>query len=139
MIRSLRPVDTVMFLFYLVLLALSIVADVRNAIWFVALGLSVICAILWFVARRQLGVSFSVRPQARQLVTTGFYAKLRHPIYVFGTMAVLLVLLALQGWQALVIWAILIPVQVIRARREEKVLAEAFGADYETYHSSTWF
>jgi len=139
MIRSLRPVDTVMFLFYLVLLALSIVADVRNAIWFVALGLSVICAILWFVARRQLGVSFSVKPQARQLVTTGFYAKLRHPIYVFGTMAVLLVLLALQGWQALVIWAILIPVQVIRARREEKVLAEAFGADYETYHSSTWF
>ena len=36
MIRSLRPVDTVIFSFYLVLLALSIVADVRNAIWFVA-------------------------------------------------------------------------------------------------------
>ena len=35
---------------------------------------------------------------------TGFYAKLR-PIYVFGTMAFLLVLLALQGWQPLVIWA----------------------------------
>ena len=139
MIRSLRPVDTVMFLFYVVLVALSICADVRTAIWFVALGLSVVCAILWFVARRQLGVSFSVRPQAHQLVTTGFYAKLRHPIYVFGTMAFLLVLLALQGWQALVIWAILIPVQVIRARREEGVLAKAFGADYETYHRSTWF
>ena len=139
MIRSLRPVDTVMFLFYVVLVALSIGADVRTAIWFVALGLSVVCAILWFVARRQLGVSFSVRPQAHQLVTTGFYTKLRHPIYVFGTMAFLLVLLALQGWQALVIWAILIPVQVIRARREEGVLAKAFGADYETYHRSTWF
>jgi protein-S-isoprenylcysteine O-methyltransferase Ste14 len=139
MIRSLRPVDTVMFLFYVVLVALSIGADVRTAIWFVALGLSVVCAILWFVARRQLGVSFSVRPEAHQLVTTGFYAKLRHPIYVFGTMAFLLVLLALQGWQALVIWAILIPVQVIRARREEGVLAKAFGADYETHHRSTWF
>ena len=52
---------------------------------------------------------------------TGFYAKLR-PIYVFGTMAFLLVLLALQGWQPLVIWAILILVQLTRARREEKVL-----------------
>jgi len=139
MIPGLRPVDSVMFLFYLVLLALGIVADVRHAIWFVSLALSVVCAVLWFVARRQLGVAFSVRPQARQLVTTGLYAKLRHPIYVFGTMAFLLVLLALYGWQALTIWAILIPVQVTRARREERVLAEAFGAEYERYRSSTWF
>ena len=71
MIPGLRPVDIVMFLFYLVLLALGIVADVRNALWLVPLGLSVACAILWFVARRQLGVAFSVRPEARQLVTTG--------------------------------------------------------------------
>ena len=59
--------------------------------------------------------------------------------YVFGTTAFLLVLLALQGWQALVIWAILIPVQVIRARREEGVLREAFGAEYEASRRSTWF
>jgi protein-S-isoprenylcysteine O-methyltransferase Ste14 len=37
------------------------------------------------------GVAFAVRPETRQLVTTGFYAKLRHPICVFGTMAFLLV------------------------------------------------
>lgn len=139
MIPGLRPVDTVMFVFYLVLVALAVVADVRSPMWFVVLGLSVICAIVWFVARRQLGVAFSVRPEARQLVATGVYAKLRHPIYVFGTMAFLLVLLALQGWQALAIWAILIPVQVIRGRREEAVLAEAFGAEYEAYRNSTWF
>jgi len=139
MIPGLRPIYTVMFLFYLVLLALGIAADVHYAFWFVPLGLSVGCAILWFVARRQLGVAFSVRPEARQLVTTGFCARLRHPIYVFGTMAFLLVLLALQGWQALAIWAILIPVQVIRARREERVLTEAFGAQYEAYRNSTWF
>ena len=139
MIPGLRPVDTVMFVFYLVLVALAVVADVRSPVWFVVLGFSVICAILWFVARRQLGVAFSIRPEARQLVSTGLYAKLRHPIYVFGTMAFLLVLLALQGWQALAIWAILIPVQVIRGRREEGVLAEAFGAEYEEYRHSTWF
>src|SRR5665811_798856 len=75
MIPGLRPVDTVMFLFYLVLLALGFVDVVRNAFWFVPLGLSVVFAIFWFVARRQLGVAFSVRPEARQLVTTGFYAR----------------------------------------------------------------
>jgi hypothetical protein len=39
MIPGLRPTDTVMFLFYLVLLVLGIVADVRTAIWFVPLVL----------------------------------------------------------------------------------------------------
>ena len=32
-----------------------------------------------------------------------------------------------------------ITVQVIRARREERVLTEAFGAEYEAYRNSTWF
>lgn len=128
MTLGLRPVDSVMFLCYLVLLVLGIAAGVRNAVWLVTLGLSVVCAVCWFVARRQLGVAFPVSPQARQLVATGLYAKLRHPIYVFGTMAFLLVLVALLGRPVLLIWAVLIPIQVIRARREEAALAEMFGA-----------
>ena len=127
-----------MFAFYLVLLALGIVSAVHTPVWFAVLALSLVCAALWVVARQQLGVAFSVRPEARQLVTSGLYAKLRHPIYVFGTAAFLLVLLAVQGLQALVIWAILIPVQVIRARREDAVLASAFGAQYEAYRRTTW-
>jgi protein-S-isoprenylcysteine O-methyltransferase Ste14 len=138
-VRSLRPVDAVMFLFYLVLLALGAVADARSPLWFVALALSVACAVLWFIARVQLGLAFSVRPEAHLLVTSGLYSKLRHPIYVFGTMAFMLALLSMQGWSALVIWAILIPIQVMRARREDAVLAEAFGAEYATYRRSTWF
>lgn len=128
-----------MFAFYVLLLTLGIVSGVHDPRWFVVLALSMICATLWFVARRQLGVAFSVRPQAHQLVNTGFYAKLRHPIYVFGTMAFLLVLVPIQGWQAWVIWAVLIPVQIIRARREDAVLAKAFGAEYQSYRRSTWF
>jgi protein-S-isoprenylcysteine O-methyltransferase Ste14 len=134
-----RPVDAVMFAFYLVLLALGIVSGPRSVMWLVALALSLVCAALWFIARRQLGGAFSVRPEARQLVKSGFYARLRHPIYVFGTAAFLLVLLALQGWQALIIWIILIPVQVIRARREDALLAKTFGAQYEAYRRTTWF
>jgi protein-S-isoprenylcysteine O-methyltransferase Ste14 len=135
----LRPVDILMFAFYLVLAALAVAADLHDPVWFVALGLSVVCAALWLVARLQLGAAFSVRPEARQLVETGLYSRLRHPIYVFGTAAFLFVLLALQGWPALVIWAILIPVQIVWARREERVLAEALGAEYEAYRGATWF
>lgn len=136
---GLRAIDIVMYLFYLALLALAVIAAVRDAIWFVPIALSVVCAVLWFVARRQLGTAFSVQAEARHLVVTGLYAKIRHPIYVFGTSAFLLVLLALQGWPGLVIWVILIPIQLIRAGREERILAQAFGAEYVAYRRSTWF
>ncbi len=128
-----------MYLFYLVLLALAVAAALQEAVWFAPLVLSVVCAILWFIARGQLGAAFSVKPEARHLVTTGLYAKIRHPIYVFGTSAFLLVLLAMQGWPGLVIWAIIIPIQVVRARREQRALAQAFGAEYQAYRASTWF
>ncbi len=139
MTTKLGPAEVAMFAFYLVLLVLAIVADVLAPVWFVAAALSVACAVLWVVARRQLGGAFAVRAEAHFLVTTGLYAKLRHPIYVFGTMAFMLALLALEGWSALAVWAILIPVQVVRARREDRVLAEAFGPEYEAYRRTTWF
>ncbi len=139
MTARLGPADLIMFAFYLFLAALAVVADLHATAWFVPLGLSCVCAVVWYVARRQLGSAFSVRPEAQHLVTTGLYSKFRHPIYVFGTLAFLLVLLALQGWQALAIWAILIPVQVVRAHREGLVLAQAFGAEYEAYRTTTWF
>jgi len=72
-------------------------------------------------------------------VTQGLYSKIRHPIYVFGTLAFLFIVLALQGWPALIIWVIVILIQGIRLRREEQVLAEAFGAEYTAYRSRTWF
>jgi protein-S-isoprenylcysteine O-methyltransferase Ste14 len=128
-----------MYLFYLVLLTLAVAAALHEAIWFVPLALSVGCAVLWYVARGQLGAAFSVKPEARHLVATGLYARTRHPIYLFGTGAFLLILLAMQGWPGLVIWAILIPIQVVRARREERVLAQAYGAEYGAYRASTWF
>jgi protein-S-isoprenylcysteine O-methyltransferase Ste14 len=128
-----------MFAFYLLLLVLAAIGGVRTAGWLVALALSVVCAVLWVVARLELGRSFSVGAQAHELVTTGLYRRVRNPIYVFGTSAFLLVLLSLQGWQALVVWAVLVPVQVVRARREEQVLAQAFGAEYAAYRASTWF
>ena len=137
--RGLRPVDGVMFAFYLVLLVLAAIGGVRTAVWALALGLSVVCAVLWVVARLELGRSFSVGAQAHELVTTGLYRHIRNPIYVFGTSAFLLVLLSLQGWPALVVWAVLVPVQVVRSRREEQVLAEAFGAEYAAYRASTRF
>jgi protein-S-isoprenylcysteine O-methyltransferase Ste14 len=103
------------------------------------LCLSLACAVLWFVARQQLGDAFSVTAQARHLVTRGLYSKIRHPIYVFGTLAFLFIVLALQGWPSLIIWLVVIMIQANRIRREEQVMAETFGAEYTAYRSKTWF
>jgi protein-S-isoprenylcysteine O-methyltransferase Ste14 len=136
---KLRWIDVAVYLIYLGFFALGVVAGPRGTLWTVALCLSAGCAALWFVARWQLGDAFSVAPEARQLVTRGLYSKIRHPIYVFGTLAFLFVVLALQGWPALIIWVMVILIQVGRARREERILAETFGEEYTSYRSRTWF
>jgi protein-S-isoprenylcysteine O-methyltransferase Ste14 len=136
---KLHWVDIAVYLIYLALFGLAIVTGPRSTLWYVALCLSAVCAVIWFVARWQLGDAFSVAPEARQLVTRGLYSRIRHPIYVFGTLAFLFLVLALMGWFALVIWLVVILIQVRRARREERVLAEIFGDEYTTYRSRTWF
>jgi protein-S-isoprenylcysteine O-methyltransferase Ste14 len=96
-------------------------------------------AIFLIAARYELGRSFSVSAQARELVTGGVYSKIRNPIYVFGAMLILGFILALQKPVLLVILVVVIPVQVVRARKEAKVLEARFGDDYREYRKKTWF
>src|SRR5438874_447556 len=65
------------------------------------LGIAVPAAVLLFVARWQLGKSFSVTPQARELVTHGLYSKIRNPIYVFSALMLAGILIALRRPYAL--------------------------------------
>lgn len=90
-------------------------------------------------ARFQLGRSFSVRPEAHQLVTGGIYSKIRNPIYVFGTILFSGVILVVQRPMLWLLLAALVTVQVIRARKEAQVLENAFGEAYRDYRRKTWF
>jgi protein-S-isoprenylcysteine O-methyltransferase Ste14 len=101
--------------------------------------LAVPATTLLLVARFQLGSSFSVSPQARQLITHGIYSKLRNPMYVFSALLVLAFLLTLQNPYLFLILAVLLPTQVIRAQREARLLEEKFGDDYRHYRKTTWF
>jgi protein-S-isoprenylcysteine O-methyltransferase Ste14 len=90
-------------------------------------------------ARFQLGKSFSLKPEAHQLVTRGVYSKIRNPIYVFGIVMVAGLILAVHRpvwWLVLAAVAVL---QTLRARREARVLEVAFGDEYREYRRKTWF
>lgn len=94
---------------------------------------------LVFTARFQLGKSFSVTPQARALVTHGLYSRIRNPIYVFGTLVILGVILILHHTSLWLLLAVLIPIQILRAHQEAKVLEAKFGDSYREYKRQTWF
>ena len=91
------------------------------------------------VARCQLGKSFSIRPKARELVAHGLYSKIRNPIYVFGSMIILGLILVLEKPVLWVGLAAVVAIQTIRARREARVLEQAFGDSYREYRRKTWF
>jgi protein-S-isoprenylcysteine O-methyltransferase Ste14 len=91
------------------------------------------------LARVQLGGSFSVRPKAQTLVTHGLYSRIRNPIYVFGGLAIAGVILYINQPLGFCVFAVFIPLQIYRARREERVLEARFGDEYRQYKLHTWF
>ncbi|HZO99818.1 MAG TPA: isoprenylcysteine carboxylmethyltransferase family protein [Terriglobia bacterium] len=111
----------------------------HNIRYFLGLGEALVSFILWMVARRQLGASFSVRPQARALVTRGLYSKVRHPIYLFAGLAFAGLFVAWGRPVGLVYFAVILPVQLLRMKYEEAVLDAAFGEEYRRYKATTWF
>jgi protein-S-isoprenylcysteine O-methyltransferase Ste14 len=94
---------------------------------------------LLVLTRIQLGGSFSVRPKAQALVTHGLYSRIRNPIYVFGGLAIAGAFLYVDQPRYLWLFVVLIPLQIYRARQEEKVLEARFGDEYRQYKSATWF
>jgi protein-S-isoprenylcysteine O-methyltransferase Ste14 len=95
--------------------------------------------VLFVLARIQLGRAFSIQAKATTLVTTGLYSRIRNPIYVFGSLMIAgIIIWANRPW-FLLIFAVIIPMQILRSRKEAKVLEGKFGAAYLEYKRKTWF
>lgn len=110
-----------------------------TAMRIVGLALMTPALILLTIARIQLGNSFSLAPQATQLVTHGIYSRIRNPVYVFGTLVFTGLFLFLERPLLLLFLLPLLILQIVRARAEARILEQHFGEPYRQYRSTTWF
>jgi protein-S-isoprenylcysteine O-methyltransferase Ste14 len=71
------------------------------------------------------------------LVTSGLYARMRHPIYAFSILLMLSSAVILPTAPIFAIAAAHIALMVMKARNEERFLLETHGAAYEEYRRRT--
>lgn len=95
--------------------------------------------LLLMLARIQLGRAFSIQAKASTLVTSGLYSRIRNPIYVFSALFIAGVMIWSGKLWLLLFFAVLIPMQIYRARKESQVLEARFGDEYLAYKRKTWF
>ena len=106
--------------------ALLTVAGVAFAIW----------------ARRHIGRNWSGQVTIRkehELIRTGPYAHIRHPIYTGILLALAGTTLAIGEYRAVVAFAVIAIGFVVKARREESFLATQFGPAFDEHRRQTGF
>lgn len=101
--------------------------------------LTVVSLALLVLARVQLGSSFTVLPEARELVTRGLYRRIPDPLFAFLDLALVGVIIVARQPLWLFLWVILVMAHVWASRREAAVLEQAFGDAYRAYRKSTWW
>jgi protein-S-isoprenylcysteine O-methyltransferase Ste14 len=93
-------------------------------------------------ARYHIGQYWSGRvtlKEDHQLIRTGPYARMRHPIYTGLALAMFGTALVVGEWRALVGAFLVLIAHVLKARKEESWLTERFGEAYENYRRQTGF
>jgi len=87
-------------------------------------------------ALSELGRSFSVMAETRQLVTSGPYRFVRHPLYLAEEIAIFGVFIQFASLWTAILFAVHVAVQLRRMHNEELVLTASFP-EYVAYRRNT--
>ncbi len=93
---------------------------------------------LWAITHNKRG-NFNIQPKLKegcQLVTTGAYNYIRHPMYTSVILMMFAVLAASPAFLELLLFSLLIGVLVLKAKREEKLWC-GHDASYLDYQKRT--
>lgn len=92
-------------------------------------------------ARRHLGRNWSAEVrvgEGHELVRTGPYRILRHPIYTAMLGMFVGTAIASSQYHALLAVVILVIAYLRKTRLEENIMSNTFGAEWEVYRQDTW-
>jgi protein-S-isoprenylcysteine O-methyltransferase Ste14 len=112
--------------------------------WILGIGSALTFAGIGFAiwARYHIGRYWSSTVSLRaehELIRTGPYARIRHPIYTGILLAVIGTALGIGCYRALVAFVIMLLAFTWKARKEEALLAGQFGSAFEEHRSHTGF
>lgn len=116
--------------------AASVAPTIALAILGVALAVA--GSALVSISKRTLGALFTANLGVKEnhtLVTTGPYALVRHPIYLGILLFVLGSGLVFDRGAVALLAVALVPCLLVQALIEDRIFAEHFGAEHETYRS----
>jgi protein-S-isoprenylcysteine O-methyltransferase Ste14 len=99
-----------------------------------------ISIILRLVAKKQLGTNFNIRViTPNNLITTGVYKYVRHPIYTSALLLLFGLTLLVSNWfMACIIFLCAWCSYFDRIEREEKMMYMKFGEKYMDYIKRSW-
>ena len=118
-------------------------ADYDLPAWAGWIGVATFVLALWLLFRSHadLGRNWRVTTELREghtLVTNGVFRYIRHPMYsahwLWGIAQALLIHNWIAGLASLVI---LLPMYLLRVKREEQMMLEQFGEEYRLYMKQT--
>jgi protein-S-isoprenylcysteine O-methyltransferase Ste14 len=102
----------------------------------ISTALTLIGSVGAVVALSQLGRSFSLMAETRQLVTSGLYRFVRHPLYLAEEIAIAGVVMQFASVWTVLLFAVQIAFQLRRMYNEELVLSASFP-EYIVYRETT--
>ena len=114
----------------------------KDRIAYAGIALSCLGTIIAVWARNCLGEYWSARvtlKQGHQLIRSGPYALIRHPIYTGMLIACLGTALVVGEWRGLLAVVLLVTAHSRKAVLEERMLIREFGDKYTAYRQSTGF
>jgi len=104
-----------------------------------AAAIAIACVYLTFASLRELGKQWSLEArllEGHDLVTTGPYSLVRHPIYTAMLGKLIATGIVLSHWAGLVVaLMIFLTGTFIRTRFEERLLSDAFGERFREWKS----
>lgn len=98
-------------------------------------GLVLICG--WYLARGGMKAVFGTDREKPEVINTGAFRIVRHPIYTGALLFYLGASLITLSIASAAFWLVILTFYILIARYEEGILVEEFGEDYKSYKKKT--